>query len=236
MRIVHLAKGFSSGGSALATCHLHQGLLRQGLDSILLVDGPGAPGEKILGLKNPLAGAVSQNRHRLDTLPWRFYPGRKQEAFSPAWLPSGTLGRINRLKPDLVHLHYTCGGLLRPEDMPRIKAPVVWTLNDMWGVTGGCHHSHECDRYKTHCGACPQLGSQKERDLSHRLFARKLKAWQGFHPTLLVPSRWSAQVLRESRLLGAERMEVIRHGLDLEMFKSPESWSGRNWACLPASC
>ena len=113
-------------------------------------------------------------RTRLETLPVRVYRGRPPATvFTPAWVPSRLAATINALEPDLVHFHWVGWGMLRLEDLPNIRAPLVWTLHDMWAFTGGCHYDQGCGRYIDRCGACPMLGSSRDDDLSRRTWLRK---------------------------------------------------------------
>ncbi|MCX7790361.1 MAG: glycosyltransferase, partial [Chloroflexaceae bacterium] len=66
-----------------------------------------------------------------------------------------------RLRPDVVHLHNLHGGAGAGWS-PRLlavagrHAPVVWTLHDMWPLTGRCVYSYACERFLTGCNAaCP---------------------------------------------------------------------------------
>jgi hypothetical protein len=53
------------------------------------------------------------------------------------------------------------------------STPIVWTLQDLNPPTGGCHYDFGCERYATHCGPCPQLGSGNAKDLSREVWKRK---------------------------------------------------------------
>jgi glycosyltransferase involved in cell wall biosynthesis len=219
MRILHLSKTYVAGGAGLAAFRLHQALRAGGVDSLMLVDGPGEAAQGVTSIRPHGGRWLPRWRARVDSLPWRGYPQRWREAFSIDWLPSRLAPRLEELHPDLVHLHWLGGGMLRLEELAACHTPLVWTLHDMWPFTGGCHHSHGCLGYQEHCGACPILGSGKQRDLSFRIFARKLKAWQDLDLSLVSPSRWLAQCAQDSRLFKPRPLETIRHGVDLTVFK-----------------
>jgi len=184
----------------------------------MLVDGSSAPQRGVLAARPNGEAWLGRWRARLDSLPWRAYRERKQETFSCGWLPSRLAGRINELRPDLVHVHWIGGGMLRLEELAHLKAPLVWTLHDMWPFTGGCHHSHDCQRYEDRCGACPQLGSNKADDLSARVLGRKLAAWARLNMSVAAPSRWLAGCASASRLFAGRGVETIIHGIDAETF------------------
>ena len=115
----------------------------------------------------------------------------------------------------------------------RGRRPVVWTLHDSWAFTGGCHVPGECVRYRDACGACPALGSTRERDLSRDVFDRKRRAWGRAVPAVVAPSRWLADAARSSALFRDASIHVIPNGLDLERFKPFDRAAARDALGLP---
>ena len=99
--------------------------------------------------------------------------------------------------------------------------PVVRTLHDMNFFTGGCHYDAGCGKYTVQCGACPQLGSHKEQDLSRKIWQRKHEALSTIPPNrlhLVTPSGWLAHEAKHSSLAQHFPITVIPYGLDLEVF------------------
>jgi glycosyltransferase involved in cell wall biosynthesis len=103
----------------------------------------------------------------------------------------------------------------------------------MWAFTGGCHYTLGCDRYRYNCGNCPQLQSDRERDLSHWVWQRKFKAWQNINLTIVAPSSWMAECARASSLFRGLLIEVIPFGLDTEKFTLYDLQQARNELNLP---
>ena len=221
------------GGAAIAARRLHRGLRAIGVASRLLVQSRRGDEPGVIGPTGPLGRAAAWLRPRLDSLPARLHPRRRGDAFSPAWLPD-RLGRdVAALAPDLVHLHWVTHGFARIESLARLGRPLVWTLHDAWPFTGGCHLPLDCVRYRDACGACPALGSRAEHDLSRRVWERKRVAWRGLPLTVVTPSRWVAERVRQSGLLGGARCEVIPNGLDLERFRPTDRGAARARFGLP---
>ena len=220
------------GGAARAAFRLHQGLRRIGLDSRLLVQRKTSDDPSVQGPEGRLAKAVARARPFLDSIPlWR-YSSRRGGLFSPALLPDGLARRIAVLGADLVHLHWVAGGYLRPESLAKIGRPVVWTLHDSWAFTGGCHVPGGCVRYREACGACPALGSERERDLSRRVIERKRRAWDRATLALVAPSRWLAEAARSSALFRGASIDVIPNGIDLARFKPFDRSAAREFLGL----
>ena len=155
----------------------------------------------------------------ISNLPLRLYPERNPAIFSPEWLPDSLAAKVERIQPDIINLHWVCGGYLQVESVPKFNKPLVWTLHDMWPFTGGCHYSEECDRYTQSCGSCPQLHSNKESDLSRRVWQRKAKAWKKLNLTLVSPSVWLAKCANSSSLFKDFRVEVIPNGINTQKYK-----------------
>ena len=116
---------------------------------------------------------------------------------------------------DLVHLHWVARFLDVTAVLPRLSRPVVWTLHDQQAFTGGCHYDTGCERWRTGCGQCPQLGQPSARDFSAGSWERKKKAYADGPDglTVVTPSRWLGRLAAESPLLGDKRVEVIPHGV-----------------------
>ncbi len=210
-----------SGGAARAAYRLHRALLKEGVDSNMLVQKKSSDDFTVLSKSGKVQRALSSLRPTLDILPTYFYKNRDRTLFSPAWLPfSFVVDEINKLNPDIVHLHWICGGLMKIEDIAKIKAPIVWSLHDNWAFTGGCHIMWECEKYKNRCGVCPRLGSSKERDLSRRVFERKEKSFSKIKSLTVVGlSRWLYEVSKSSRLLKGKEHVYLPNLIDTTLYK-----------------
>jgi glycosyltransferase involved in cell wall biosynthesis len=123
---------------------------------------------------------------------------------------------------DVINLHWVRHLIDFQAFFGAVERPVVWTLHDMNAFTGGCHYDAECGRYAAACGACPQLRSPDERDLSRQVWERKQAAFSQVPPDRLhvvAPSRWLADCARRSSLLARFPVHVIPYSLDLNTFR-----------------
>lgn len=225
------------GGAARASYRLHQGLEQVGINSTMLVQDKRSTdisviGPKLIGWKG--VGVNYIFRYIVDKLPLLLYPKyQRKNVWSPQWLPNKIHKKINRLNQDIVHFHWICDGFVPIQEVAKIKQPLIWTLHDMWSFTGGCHYNGTCDRYLYECGKCPQLGSDKEKDLSHWVWSRKKKYWANMDFTVVTPSRWLANCARSSSLFGDNKIEVIPNGLDLQKFKPIDKSKAKEDLNLP---
>jgi glycosyltransferase involved in cell wall biosynthesis len=139
---------------------------------------------------------------------------------------------------EVINLHWVAGFLdyqsffsLLPKDVS-----LVWTLHDMNPFTGGCHYSEGCSRYTQSCGACPQLGSHKLKDLSHKIWQRKQKAFAKLESDrlhIVTPSIWLAEEAKRGSLLERFPISDIPHGINTEVFSPQDPNSARAALELP---
>lgn len=106
---------------------------------------------------------------------------------------------VSRLKEvrnaDIIYIHWAWKGLLNFrsfEQIARLKKPVIFFMHDMWNITGGCHHSFECEKYKTEgCNSCPMFPGEKRNDLSFKEFRKKMQFYNKYNNLYFVsPSQW----------------------------------------------
>lgn len=234
MKVLHLSES-DDGGAGRATLRLHQGLQRLGVESQILVQLKYSDEPSVFSPQTTLTKANAKLKlpERLDALPLKFYRQRNAADFSLQWLPDGIISKVAKLSPDVVNLHWVCHGYLSIESIAKFKKPIVWTLHDMWAFTGGCHYSQECDRYINSCGACPQLSSSKNGDISRWVWQRKFKAWQDLNLTIVTPSTWLGKCASSSSLFKDVRVEVIPNGLDTQQYKPIPQQVAREVLNLP---
>jgi glycosyltransferase involved in cell wall biosynthesis len=137
------------------------------------------------------------------------------------------------MRPDIINLHWVSAGFLRIESLRKLKAPLVWTLHDMWPFTGGCHLSHDCIKFTGSCGACPILKSSRDFDLSRWIWRRKARVWKNLNLTIVTPSRWLAKRARISSLFKNFRIEIIPNGLDSRVFRPIDKKIARDALGIP---
>jgi glycosyltransferase involved in cell wall biosynthesis len=221
------------GGAGRAAYRLLQGLREQGvraqMEALDLVSGDPA----VQGPQTRFGTFAGLMRSSVDRLPLGVAMRGPRPMFSPAWLPERLAQRVRRSAPEVVHLHWVSGGMLRIESLARIARPLIWTMHDMWTFTGGCHYDAGCGRYVEACGRCPVLGSSRQWDLSSWVMRRKRRAWRGVPITLVAPSRWLADRARASSLFRDQTVQVIPNGLDLDRFQPVDPGLARRLLGVP---
>lgn len=219
LRVVHLSTDDVRSGAAREAYRLHRGLRARGVESWMLVDKKFSDEPHIVGPAAPAAKAFARGARHVDGLPLHVYRRRQNAEFSLQWLPRRAARAVHALQPDLVHLHWICDGFVPVRALASLGAPLIWTLDDMWPFTGGCHYAGDCAGYSRSCGACPQLGSRRAWDLSRWRWHSKRRAWRGLPIVFVALSQWIADCARRSSLFADRQVHVIPPALDTTVFR-----------------
>jgi len=233
MKVLQLSTSDIKGGAARAAYRLHQGLQSIDVTSQILVQSKSSNDEAVAAPKTNLSEGIAKIKVTFDHLPLKLYPQRQGGTFSLQWLPDTVSSKVAQSAPDIINLHWINQGFIQIETLAKLKSPLVWTLHDMWAFTGGCHYSQDCDRYTATCGACPQLCSSKDWDLSRWIWKRKAKAWKNLNLTIVTPSKWLGKCANSSSLFKNLRVEIIPYGLDIEIYRPINRQVARELLKLP---
>ncbi|MCY3834507.1 MAG: glycosyltransferase [Chloroflexi bacterium] len=237
MKVLHVSLSDGGGGAAMGAYRLHQSLRRAGLESEMLVL------RKVT--EDPSAHRLSDALNRWERLRRRWAERRHNRELrrNPRIEMSGQWSlnlyrysiadAINSFAADIVQLHWVGDNFVPIQELVKIRAPIVWTLRDMWAFTGGCHYAGECVNYRALCGRCPQLVNASASDLSARIHTEKRRAWSNLPLTIVTISEWLADCARASSLLGDRRIEVIGNPIDPSRFKPLERGAARQAFNLP---
>jgi len=194
----------------------------------MLVQNKESDDYTVIAPASKLSKGIGKLKPTLDALPLQLYPQRDRSVYSVQYLPDQLAAKVAQINPDVINLHWINFGYLQIETLAKFKKPIIWTLHDMWAFTGGCHYNGDCMNYVNSCGACPQLHSNTEKDLSRWVWRRKSKAWQDLNLTIVTPSHWLADCARKSSLFQNLRVEVIANGLDAQVYKPIDQAIARN--------
>jgi glycosyltransferase involved in cell wall biosynthesis len=135
--------------------------------------------------------------------------------------------------PDVLHLHNLHGDYFDLRQLPRLSraVPTIITLHDAWLLGGHCAHSFDCERWKTGCGSCARLDIQPtlRRDGTAFNWLRKQGIFQSSHLSVVCPSQWLADKVRQSMLMpGTEQLIVIPNGVDTSVYKPGDKAAARD--------
>lgn len=234
MKILHIASGELSGGAAKGSYLLHQAQCEIGISSKLLISGRDSCGdESVIALA---AGSQRQRvefvlRSRIGNLPLSLYRRRKPWIFNTGLAGIDFTRLPDYKRADLIHLHWI-NGLVAMPTLRKIKKPIVWTMRDMWPLTGGCHYSMDCSRYQEGCGRCPQLQSGATNDMSRFTVSVKRRCL----PPKLQPvgiSHWLSDAAAASAVFANHSVRTISNNIDTRVFAPADQAAARSLLGLP---
>lgn len=237
MKILTVSATDHIGGAAIAAYRLHQGLLGAGIEAEMLVMRKVTADSSVHRLSSGLhryrrmQRRLAERRHQSQLGRHPRQPGSGYWSLNRFGYPIAKA--VNVFEADVVHLHWVGDNYLPIPQFAKIKAPIVWTLHDMWAFTGGCHSADDCLNYRENCGSCPQLRHPAADDISARILRQKRRAWANLPMTIVCPSQWLADCARQSRVLKNRRIEVIPNGIDPSQFKRLDKGSARQAFNLP---
>jgi len=217
--ILHVVAGNLSGGAARGAYWLHLGLIDLGYNSKILINSVESIQDItvtsiITNKKNKL---INIKRYQLDQLPLKLYRKRQGLIFSTATQGFNITKHPLYKWADIIHLHWINGGFINTKHLAKIRKPMLWTMRDMWPFTGGCHVSMGCEKYKTGCGSCIQLGSIRDCDLSRFIIKRKQKYYPK-NMKIVGISNWLSECARESKVFKEFDVRTIYNNINCNDF------------------
>lgn len=235
IRVLHVSPTDGEGGAAVGAYKLHKAVQEAGIDSMMLVLRKYSRDPSVITRRGSSKALLESLRDPLDRLPLRFYRWEPHNWWSVGWLPFDIKSAVDRVRPDIVHFHWAGRGAVPIRAISRLRHyPLVWTLRDMWPLTGGCHYAGECAKYTSGCGSCPQLGSKTDLDISRWQWWRKHRYWRDAAIAFVPLSNWMASCARQSPLTFNNEITVIPNGVNVERFKPLDQAMARSVWGLPA--
>ncbi|MDD4921475.1 MAG: glycosyltransferase family 4 protein [Bacteroidales bacterium] len=137
---------------------------------------------------------------------------------------------------DVIHLHWVNQGFLSLQEignLVKLGKPVIWTMHDMWPMTGICHHSGDCDRFKVGCGECKYMIKPFQHDLSHQVFHKKKRQFGKMGISYVSCSQWLRTQTEESLLMEGNQMTSIPNPINTEIFTPGDKLKVRQELKLP---
>ena len=178
IEVAHIQFSTESGGRA--ALRLQKAFIEQGIGSnivSLLYNTQGFSGIQYLSKR---ARLLSKIDNKLQSFITRKIP-HQMGSFSYPLLGTD-VSKLKIIKEaDIIIIHWALNGMLNfksMESIAKLGKPVLFFLHDMWAITGGCHHSFDCAKYKTTgCHSCPMFPQEKKNDLSEKGYTKKQKLY-----------------------------------------------------------
>jgi glycosyltransferase involved in cell wall biosynthesis len=231
---------FDRGGAANSCIRLHQGLLKEGIDSNLLVLNKTREIESCFQFKaakknsNPFFNFLKKVKRKLGkiySLKFSKLPlskevlllEREQQGFEFYGFPDSpydiTTSKLYQ-EADIINLHWVAGFLDFESFFKKNKKPVIWTLHDMNPFTGGEHYVQNQFGISEEGLPLKRSFSQLENYYSGVNLNLKINSLLNFTQLSIVsPSKWLQQKAQESTLFKNRNTHLIPYGIDVQKFK-----------------
>lgn len=228
MKIALICKSDSTGGAAVVTFRLMNALRANGMDARMIVT------EKKSGSPHVIE-AASQNKSLVPFLAerLRIFAGNgfnRKTLFRIDTASDGLpLHRIPFVREaDVICLNWVNQGVVSLKGIRKLAAlgkPLVWTMHDMWNMTGICHHAGYCQKFLGpcgECGDCPLLEYKASKnDLSHKVWQHKRNLYDSVNINFVAVSTWLADTARKSSLMHDSDISVIPNAFDTTTISLP---------------
>lgn len=233
MKVLHIITS-GRGGAAIACHRLHHLMVKNGLQSRVLHLYEGYDTEKeYFSLGYPMIRRLVNHANYLFL---RKCLTPDTYVFSEPTLISSQVAKHPLVsEADVIYLHWVLGGFFSRrdfEEIAKLNKPIICFTHDMWWFTGGCHHTFDCDKFKSGCDGCPKR--LRFSSLTRNQAEWKCE-WYRRHPNvhLVSPSNWIKNLLEESYVIGKGRCEYIPNIVPSSIFHYIDKRKAREQLGLP---
>ena len=212
MRILLLST-FDFNGAGKAAYKIFDALKNEGIDcehKVLITDR-----DKI-SIKKKFLKFSNRFKNKFESLIYRFEKKEFNEYNSLSLFPTFEARKINNSDFDIIHLTWI-NDYINIEDLGKISKPIVWSLCDMWPISGANHY----DDYS-------EKAFWKEKNFSTYNFKnlsfdkwvikRKINAWKN-NINFVAPSNWIYNCAKDSVITNKFPIHKIPWPINRNIFK-----------------
>ena len=220
MKVIQI-NAVSNGSTGKIMFDIHKELLKKNIESyVVWFDGRKANGKNELFIHDVIGNIY----HKIYS---RFIG---KQGFASKKSTKKLIKYLDKIKPNIVHLHNLHNSSINIEMLmsylKQNNIKTLWTFHDCWAFTGKCVHFEcaKCFKWKKECFKCPLLNESPVSyiDNSNWCFKRKKGLLSDLNLTIVTPSNWLANYVKES-FLKKHQIFVINNGIDLDTFKITKS-------------
>ena len=227
MRIVHINFSDSIGGAAIAVKRTHELLLREGVDSHLLVVENKVNFSNTYSIDNTLLGTIKIKIKKVLSRQLKYiFKTDNKNTHSFNIIPSNLVKKINELKPDFVNLHWIGNETISISDIAKIKSKVIWTMHDMWPFCGAEHYSDN-QRYISGYTKLNKPDNDSGIDINKIIFNKKKKYYKNISK-IICSSNWIYNCAKESFLFKNKEIKQIPLLIDSNFWKPLDKGFSKN--------
>lgn len=234
MKVLHINTNDSEGGAGdFSSDFIHN----SGINSHLIVKEKKVNSEKISEFQHNF---LDDTLFFLDKIVWKAGLRKTiRQVFSLTDNCNFTFQKLSRINEyrdaDIVHLHNIHGGYFDLSALLKIvrEKPIVWSMHDMWAMTGGEAFTFDNENYKKGIGKTPYAHIyplfSPLIDLRQHFLEKKKRIYREIADNIVfVPGcHWLADCLRTSFVWNEKmKIRVIHECIDTSVFYD---YGQRNW-------
>lgn len=219
MKVLLVSTTDTLGGAARGTYRLHEGLIRAGIDSHILAMYKVSADKRVHDVDallprmwNKFAAMVEEKIFALRSFSTFFCP------WSMQILPRAIIKKIDEINPDIVHINGV-KGFFPIKIFNRLNKPIVWTFVDMWPLTGGCHYSGACEKFKDGCYDCHYLKKSKIIDIAKYTWNLKKRTFKNLPIRIACISNWLLDGANSSNIFLEATKHLVHYGIDHQVYR-----------------
>jgi len=237
IKAIHLQRHLPASGNA--AFRLHEAMRLSGIDSSMLsLTSDVEQSNRIKYLESKKSSLLNL----LDARFGNFLTRRRKKEFGMFSYPLfGTdISKLKQIEDaDFIYLHWMIGGFLNLtgiENLCKTQKPIILFLHDMWPITGGCHYSFDCEKFKVSCNHCQNFPEDIKIDLAQKEFNKKLLLYNKYNNIFFVaPSKWMFHQIKESRLAKGKPVFHIPNAINEKIFKKNNKLEARRMLDLDSN-
>jgi glycosyltransferase involved in cell wall biosynthesis len=217
LRIALINAADEGGGAEKCVMALHRGLLESGHDSTLFVGQKYSNEKGVVGIDYvrgiPGSRRLARSIEKISGL---------QDIYNPSFRKF--ISGIAHGSYDVANFHTLWGssGFAEIEALRPLSdvVPLALTLHDTWFLSGHCACFHDCMRWQTGCGSCPDLTvvPAVSRDATQLNWMRKKSVVKHCNPHVVCVSGWQSMQARMSPIFASSSITTIYNGIDTKAF------------------
>jgi glycosyltransferase involved in cell wall biosynthesis len=134
-------------------------------------------------------------------------------------------------KADIIHCHNLHGNFFKLSTLKKMAKtkPVVWTLHDMWSISGHTVWGYD---YKESPIPTTEASPAIIWNSRKRLLRKKQRLYNVIKPTIIPVSHWLENELKSS-ILKDQNIQTIHNGINTQIFKRYDKKESRSLLQLP---
>lgn len=230
MKLLTIGVTYGGGGPGATTKYVHEALIESGFESIV-------------------ACAICQSKdkgvetvyNKTDYYLYRLFRHFNKRCKIVSTIASyRIINLIRTKKPDLIHIrvihHSFINHKILFKYLSKTNIPLVFTLHDMWLMTGGCYHFIDCNcnKYQNECDSCQKQGRLLDNAVkkvkSEFIFKREfIKNYDNV--TIVAVSSWVKDCIEMSFLRNCRNV-LIYNSIDTTVFYPRERIEGEKYVVI----